>query len=96
MGRRLSLCFALALSMLTPSLAADAEVFSGRVVSTDRNRYRLRVKTQSGQRVVWVSVKNVWQGGTLIGRKVLKPGQKVLVTAQKHRKEWRASRVQIL
>jgi hypothetical protein len=89
-------CLVLAASLISPALCADKEVFSGKIVSTDRNRYRMRVQTQDGRRVVWLSVQNVWNGHKFIGRKVLKPGVRVLVTAERHKKEWRASRVEII
>lgn len=78
--------------------AAATEVFSGWIVSTDRNRYRLRVRTPTGERrVVWMQVQNVWRGGSLVGRKVLRRGQRVLVTAKRGSgREWKATRVQMM
>jgi hypothetical protein len=79
-----------------PAVAAS-EVFSGWIVSTDRNRYRMRVRTPDGERrAVWMQVENVWRSGELVGRKVLHKGQRVLVTAKRGKREWKATRVQVM
>lgn len=90
---------ALVIGLAAPPPAETAtEVFSGWIISTDRNRYRMRVRTPSGdRRVVWLQVENVWRRGELVGRKVLKPGQRVLVTAKRGAtKDWKATRVQLM
>ena len=80
-----------------PTHAARSETFSGYIQSVDRNRYRVRVRMPQGnRRVVWMQVENVWRGGQLVGRKILRPGMRVMVTAQRYKREWRATRFQVL
>jgi hypothetical protein len=100
MTRVAALLAALVLSgacLIARPVAAASEVFSGWIVSTDRNRYRVRVRMPDGERrAVWMQVENVWRDGHLVGRKVLHTGQRVLVTAKRGKREWKATRVQLM
>ncbi len=95
--------------MLLP-LAADAQtrrrrrfvpsgklVFSGWVRSANEDRTRLRVRSHDGEHVVRVQGKLVWKRGTLVSRRQVEPGMRLLVTARQIRRgTWIASRVEIM
>ena len=94
--------------MLLP-LAADAQtrrrrqlsvrtvVFSGWVRSANYDRTRLRLRSDGGEHVVRVQGKLVWKRGTLVSRRQVEPGMRLLVTAKQIRRgTWIASRVEIM
>ena len=72
-------------------------VISGWVESANEDRTRLRVRSHNGQHVVRVQGKLVWKRGTLVSRRQVAPGMRLLVSARQIRNgTWVASRVEIL